>query len=262
MITSLPLNVEVFSFIAVSSRIMGFLGGMPFIGNAQIPQKFKIFLSLGLAAILLPVLPADWQPKAFVGRISTFDMMVVFFSEALFGLVIAIIVTCFVEIFVFAGQVLGRNMGYMRARVLDPSRSEQTLVTGVLFTQMFFMLFFLTNAHHGAIRFLVWSFEQSGPGEFMLNESMRIQVLQLSGQIFSIGFRIALPSFVMSMLIQLSLAFMAKFGQEFNVMFLSFSVRLAVGWIVLIGGMPILVYLAKKLVVDMIDSLVTIAGVG
>jgi flagellar biosynthesis protein FliR len=59
------MTVDLFSFIAVAARITGFLAGMPFIGEGQIPKKYKVFLALGMTVVLLPVLPAQWLPEAF-----------------------------------------------------------------------------------------------------------------------------------------------------------------------------------------------------
>jgi hypothetical protein len=58
---------------------------------------------------------------------------------------------------------------------------------------------------------------------------MADSAIELGSRIFSEGFRLSLPIFAVILTINIAMALITKFAQEFQVMMLSFPLRLAVG---------------------------------
>lgn len=144
-------------------------------------------------------------------------------------------------------------MGFSMATEIDPASGIDTPVLTIIFTQVLVIVFFALDFHHDVVRLAALSFQMIGPGQFVLENSIGENLIALGGQAIKQGFHLALPIFALMALVNLSLGFMARLGEDFPVMMLAFPVRIGLGFLVLIAMVPVLVYYCRTLAENIVD---------
>jgi flagellar biosynthetic protein FliR len=134
-----------------------------------------------------------------------------------------------------AGQILGVQAGFSLVTILDPQTQADTPVIST-FNQLVALLIFLQlNVHHWLLRGLAASFVYLPPGSVVLNLGVTTSLLQAAGSIFLVGLQIAAPVTVATMLIDVTLGFLAKASPQIPILFLGLSIKTVVALTVLSG---------------------------
>lgn len=237
---NLSLQVNVILFMALLARVMAFLAALPLFSSTNLPLRLRLGLGLALTLVLLPVLPPAWLNAPAVQDPSPWALMLLLAGEVLLGLAVAVAVRLIEEVIILAGTVMGRDLGYAMANVVDPTTMGNQPVLSGLMLQIYLLMLLATDAHHELLRVLAWTLRRFPPGSFTIGADQAETAIDFSARIFSTGFQLALPVFALLLLINISLALMSKFGQEFEVMMLSFPIRLGLGLFLLSSLVPIL----------------------
>ena len=111
---------QMLAFFLVLVRVSGIVATAPIFGSSVIPPQVKIVLSLMLALILYPFIPTI---VVFPSRPDHYIFLIA--SELLIGVVLGLIGRFLFAAVVFAGTVIGFQMGLSMANVLDPQSHEQ-----------------------------------------------------------------------------------------------------------------------------------------
>jgi flagellar biosynthetic protein FliR len=78
------------------------------------------------------------------------------------------------------------------------------------------------------------------PGHLFLKEDHMISIIETSNDIFIHSFQLALPIIAIMFLINVCMGIISRFGEDFQVLMLSFPIRLGVGLTLLISLLPII----------------------
>lgn len=260
MSLTLPGALTVVRGMTVVARVSGVLVTAPGFSSNQIPRRFRIGVALVISAVIIPTLPDSWSPAVFAGHTSPFTLALLLGAEFLMGFTVSVFVLTVVETVSFAGGTVDINAGFAMAQSVDPSGEHSGTVFSVLFSQLFIILFFTLDAHHDLIRLIAHSFRTIGPGQFALTEGIYLGVTETSAAMFSEGFRMALPVFTALLCINVAMGFIAKFGQEFNVLMLSFPIRIGTGLLVLSASIPLVVQLIRGHVGSLLEWIEALLG--
>ena len=220
--------------------------------SMHVPAKVKAGTSLIITFILLPILPENWQHSALQEYMSMWGILLIMFGEVLLGMVIALIVRLLLETIMIGGFIIDRNVGYAMARAVDPTLDSNTTIIATFMMQIFLVIFLIFDVHLDMIRLLAFSFQEVAPGSFMIKNSTKDIVFLLGSQMFSLGFKLALPVFTIILFTNIAMALMARFGQEFEVMMLSFPIRLGLGLMTISILMPVFIHIFRNMNDDMI----------
>ncbi|OGV49768.1 MAG: hypothetical protein A2X49_02835 [Lentisphaerae bacterium GWF2_52_8] len=247
MSIELPLALSVVKFVAILSRISAFMFAFPFFDSQQIPMNYKIFFSVVLSFCLMPGLPGNWSEAASFGNLDLLGLFFLIASEVILGLTISLVVLCIIEVFAFAGHVMAMDMGFLMAESIDPSTEQSSSITSQMLVQVFLVMFLIMEGHHEIIRLAAGSFETLPPGAFLVDEGMLEFLIKLGSQIFLVGMQIALPIFAVIFMSNIALGLIARFGEDFPVLDLSFAIHLGLGLIVLMAIFPIIMEICRKM---------------
>ncbi len=110
---------------------------------------------------------------------------------------------------------------------------------------IFYMSFLIIDGHHEIIRIAVGSFKVLGAGEFMLSEGIVYGAVEASSQIFRLGLKLALPVFTVILIVNIGMGLLARIGQDFPVLMLSFPIRIGLGLTILGIMFPTIISIAK-----------------
>ena len=131
-------------FILIFLRVSTMIALMPVLGDRAVPVRVKGGLSILIAALLYPSVHVD--PRA-IG----FDLVTLIFkmaSEIMIGAMIAFSVRLIFAGIQLAGELVGFQMGFSVANVIDPSNNEQVSIIAEFQYLIAILLFLGLNGHH------------------------------------------------------------------------------------------------------------------
>lgn len=226
---TLHLEAIVAAVMFAGVRIGSLMLFAPFLSSGSMPVQVKAGLTVALTALLYPVYGAVQLESSALGwvRVCT--------GEVIVGLLLGLTVQFILEAAQMAGQILGVQAGFSLVSILDPQTQADSPVISTLIQLITLLIFLQLNVHHWLLRGLAASFAYLPPGSVVLNLGVTTNLLQAAGAIWLVGLQIAAPVVVTTMLIDVTLGFLAKSSPQIPVLFLGLSIKTVVALIVLSG---------------------------
>ena len=228
-------NVIVLSLSAVRISVAFLL--LPLFTNEGVPAMVRnsMFLALALLSILI-------QPSAQVDQFSTAMWINLFAKEALIGIVIGIFFGVFLWAFEAAGVVIDMQIGASFALFFDPVVGNEVTLIGAFLSRWASFIFLasgglliMTTALLES--FVIWPLVE--PISSIRSASVALFEAELS-RFMSITLRIAGPIMVVIFIIDVAMGLINRFAQQFNVFFLSMSLKSMAAILLLIVLLPFL----------------------
>jgi len=234
----------VLGFALVLVRVGGVLAFLPIVGGRGVPASARVACVLGLALVLFPVVTPDlpavtWEPVplALLGC-----------AELLFGLLVGLSASLIFHSLRISGELVGRQMGMAMAISADPSTGVRTTVVGNFLNAVAVLTFFAINGHHVMLRALRTSFSTFPMGTFISADLARRTVVSAASGSFVLAFQLAAPLLVVTFMMSLVMALMARLAPGMNVLIFGFALRLLVGLSGLLLLTPVIVRHMGKVV--------------
>ncbi len=211
-------------FALVMVRVGFLVAFLPVFGSRLVPPMVKAASILVLTLILTPLA---------VGRVSVPENVWSFFllavPEALLGLSMAFLMRLVFAGVQFGGQLLGFQMGFGVANVIDPATGVEAPVLAQMAYLMALLLFLIFDIHHYFFLALGESLKLFPPGVLKSPKEI-FYLLVLHGEdIFRLAIKILAPAMAILLLIQIALGIVSRFVPQVNVMIVSFPLTIGVG---------------------------------
>lgn len=219
-------NLEFFVLILV--RISMFIFSAPIFSMPNLPRKVKAGLSLFLAIILFQVLP--YEPLAYQGVIGYAALVI---KEAAAGLLLGFMANICTYILGFAGNITDMEIGFSMMSTLDPVTKTQTTITSTYYTHMVMLIILGTNLHYFIITAITDSFRFVPVGAVALRANSYVIMSRFIVDYFIIGFRIVLPVFAATLLLNAVLGILAKVAPQMNMFVIGMQLKIFVGIFIL-----------------------------
>ncbi len=230
---TLHLEALVAAVMFAGVRIGGLMLFAPFFSSGSIPLQVKAGLTVALTALLYPVYGAVRLETSALAWVQVLT------GEAVVGLLLGLTLQFIMEAAQMAGQFLGVQAGFSLVTILDPQTQADTPVIST-FNQLLALLIFLElNVHHWLLRALAASFVYLPPGSVILNLKVTTSLLQAAGAIWLVGLQIAAPVVVATLLIDVTLGFLAKSSPQIPILFLGLSIKTVVALTILSGTLMV-----------------------
>jgi flagellar biosynthetic protein FliR len=225
-------------FLLVFFRVAGVMMIAPVFGSQTVPASLKIFLSLVLALLFFPLVQG--QGAAVPADAGALAMAVA--GELAVGLLIGFAAALLFAGVQFGGHLIDQELGLQQANLLDPVLNEQISIMGQFKVMLATLVWLLINGHHLLIRSISDSFRAVPLMGLRFSEGAALHLSDtMMRDFFRMGIGIAAPALVTLFLITIAMAFMARTAPEMNVFALSFTLRLAVGIVVIALGVGLFV---------------------
>ena len=243
-------------FLLILFRISAFMLSAPIFGSPYLPTRAKIGLSLLLSVILLPIV----EKANFSAPTQLFTYGIVVFKEVMVGVIIgyaARLVFAGVEL---AGQLMGIQMGFGMANVLDPEQQTQRSVIAQFQGIMAILIFLTINGHHWLLMALAKTFEIIPLSGFAYSADTMAVLLKMSGDIFVVAFKIGAPVIVTLFLTNAMLGVLAKAIPQMHVFMMSFPLTIIIGLLTMAASLQMLGYLLQNIFHQMQNDIATLIG--
>ncbi|HZE95852.1 MAG TPA: flagellar biosynthetic protein FliR [Planctomycetota bacterium] len=226
-------------FLLVLFRVTGVMMVAPVFGSKTVPVPVKIFLSLVLALLFFPIVRGRGGPA--VPMDATLLTLAVAWELAV-GFLLGFAAMLLFTAVQFGGHLIDQELGLQQANLLDPMLNEQISIVGQFKVLLATLIYLLINGHHLLVTALSDSFRSIPLMGLRFSEGAALHLSDtLMRDVFRMAVEIAAPVLVTLFLITIAMAFMARTAPEMNVFALSFTLRVAVGFVVIALGVGVFV---------------------
>ena len=231
---TVPL-IQIQTFILIFLRVSAITMSIPIFSQKSIPLLFKAGLAFSLSIILLPSIKLE--NIHYFNEIIPFGIEVI--QEIMLGIIIGLSVRLIFTGIQLAGQIIGFQMGFAIANILDPLTSDQLPIIAQFYNLIALMIFLTINAHHWLFRALVESFRLIPPFTFHLDNSFVTHLMSLTSYMFIIAIKIAAPVMVVLLLTSVAFGLIARTVPQMNVFVVAMPLKILIGLLFIIFTLPI-----------------------
>ena len=220
------LQGKVALWLLVMVRITGLMATLPGLGQERIPLPIRTSLTILMAVILTPVIPAV---KTIPNDM--WQMLGLMVAELAAGVLLGLFVSWIIEAVSFAGHLMDMQMGFSFVQFLDPSSARTTSISGSVLMQLTLLFVFISGLHHQMILALVESYRIVPIGSGLPGNPL--QIVTMTGQMLTRGLQLAFPVLLTLFFIDVLEGISGRFMPQLQLMQLAFPVKIAAGLAVL-----------------------------
>jgi len=213
-------------FVLVLFRLAGLFVVAPLLSSTVIPPRFKMLITMMLAAVVYPVLPRALQtpPTLDVGVL--LPMIV---AEALIGFVIGVLAAVPLLCLEASGTLMGQQMGFGLARIYNPELDAEVDLLGQLMFWLGFGGFLVAGGLDHLIGAVVSTFQRVPIGGSSLIAAPLDGFTGLLQSGLELALRVSAPVTAIILLLVIIFAIIGKTMPQMNVMNIAFTFKVAAG---------------------------------
>lgn len=213
-------------FALILARVTAFVAVLPLFGGKSAPNVLKVGLS-----VLLTIFLAHYAPPPVLGpqRGSVVLAVLLLAREVLCGAALGLAVRLIYSAVQQGGILIGRQMGFYMASIVDPSTDQQTQPLGMFFEVLFMLLFFAAGGHHLLLRTIARSFQVLPAAGAIDFGALTTAVLAAGSSMLLFALKLAAPMLAAFLILAVVLGVLARVLPEMNVLLTSLPLRVAVG---------------------------------
>lgn len=219
-------NLEFFLLILV--RMSGFIFSAPFYSLSNVPRRVQIGLSVFISIILFESL--NVTKLEYTGVIGYAGLVIIEFAV---GLIMGYMMSICIYILNFAGQLIDMEIGFSMVNVMNPTANMTTTVTGNLYTYFVMLVLLASDLHRYILKAMLDAFTFIPVGKAVFDTSIYTVMVTFMKDYFVIGFRIILPIFAATLLVNVVLGVLAKVAPQMNMFVIGMQLKVFVGLILL-----------------------------
>lgn len=217
-------------YLLILMRIASFMSVAPFFGQTNTPMRLKVGFSILISYIIYMLVPLE---EAIPEYSTTIAYATLIIKESITGLLIGFSAFICNTILQFSGKMMDMEIGMSMAQMFDPVTQSQVGLTGTLYSYLVFFLMLVSNMHIYLLSAVVDSFQFVPIGEIGIGDDLYKTVVGFITNYFIIGFRIILPVFAMTLILNCVLGIMAKVAPQMNMFAVGVQFKVIVGLLVM-----------------------------
>ncbi|HEY1757490.1 MAG TPA: flagellar biosynthetic protein FliR [Bryobacteraceae bacterium] len=223
-----------YAFLLVLARVSGIFIFVPLPGIKAGPEVARAVLSLGLTLALV----SRW-PVVDAAAVNVMLMAGWILAEAAMGIAVGLAVAFLAEGFQMGAQIISLQAGYTFATTIDPTSGADSEVLLTIAQLAAGLLFFAAGLDRQIMLAVAHSLSSQAPGHLEISPSMVNLVIQAGSSIFATGFRLVLPLLSLLLMVEISMALMARLNAQLHLMLLSRPIKMLLAlqlfaWLLLI----------------------------
>ena len=229
---NLTFNYEtLLFFLLIFVRVTGFVAVAPFIGgtNTGVNQIARIGFSFMLSIMLLPVVPLT---ELNYNSVAGYAVIVI--REVFVGIVIGFAAQVCMQATSFAGQIADMMTGLSMATTMDPTSGESVTITATMYNQVIMVMMIISGMYRYLIAAVADSYQWIPVNGAVMREDLFMSsLLDFMKDFFVIGFRVALPVFIVTFVVNMVLGVLAKVAPQMNMFSVGIQIKILVGYVIM-----------------------------
>lgn len=229
-------------FLLVFARVASFVFIAPFFGMKNTPNMAKIAVSFFTAILLFGTIP----DKSISSYHTVWGFGTLVMKEVLVGLIIGYGAEMCTMIVTFAGRIVDTETGMAMASQMDPTTQQNTTLSGLIYQYTIMLILMVTGLYQYLIRALAETFILIPvDGVVFHTDALLDTMVKFMGDFVIIGFRIAMPIFIVMTLINSVLGILAKISPQMNMFAVGMQLKVITGLSILFLTMKMLPYVSE-----------------
>ena len=216
-------------FILILMRMASFVFAAPFFNTANTPKRLRVGLAFFLSIIVYTLHP-DMNVE-YNGLIEYAGLVVI---ESVVGILLGAMASFCVQIIQFAGKLVDMDIGISMAQIMDPTTKVQVGIMGNFYYYMLMLLLIVSGLHQYMVAEIIETYNVIPIGGVKFGMSVYTTVLNFMSDYFVIGFRIELPIFAATLLLNCILAIIARVAPQMNMFVVGMQLKIFVGIFVIL----------------------------
>jgi flagellar biosynthetic protein FliR len=220
-----PFHLETYvaPAMCVGARVSGWMIFTPFLGHAALPAPVKAGLTIALTILLFPIVTVGTAASIYPGPL-------VIAGELGVGMIMGMCLQLVFEGIQLGGQVIGTQLGFSMANMIDPMSQVETTVVPVFHQTIALLIFLGLDVHLRLVQALARSFHYLPAGTAFTMLPPAPQLCRAAAGMWLVALEIAAPVMLATMLTDVTLAFLSRTSPQLPVMLVGFSVKALLGF--------------------------------
>ncbi len=247
----IPLDIavpQVIGFMLVVARLSGLFLIAPVFSSPMIPPRIKLMALLALAATLTPIV-ATAAPTVPTGIL---PLLIAMATESIIGFALGFSVAIVFSAVQVGASLIDTSIGFSMANIIDPLNNAQASVLGSFYSLVATLAFLAVNGHHWLLAGFKRSYDTIALGATPDIEQMMSNLFLTFGSLFAMAFQIAAPVLITLLLVDVVLGIVARVVPQMNVFFVGIPLKIGVGLIAVIIGLPTFTGFLERRVSDVV----------
>lgn len=239
------LNSEqILAFILVFLRIGSMLIMIPVLGESTTPARVKAGLAFLVSLLVYPTVGADLSALQSQGDLHTLAAAMV--GEVMIGITLGFAAKIVFAGIQFAGDVIGVQMGFSIANVIDPVSRVQTSLMSEFQYLIAALVYLAIDAHHTFLYAIADSYRIVAPFGYGFSAPLMEALISFSSGLFSVAVKISAPVMAVLLFTNVALGIVARTVPQINVFIVGFPLQIAAGLFFVGLTVPIFIKLVQR----------------
>lgn len=239
--------VKVQAIALLFARVVAIIWLAPIFGSSTIPNTVKAGFSLILTFITYPLI--NMENVVFLGTI--LELFFGIMKEAVIGMIIGYTAIMIFSAVRLTGMLLGRQMGFAIANVVDPLTNQQMSVVAHMLYFITVLTFLGANMHHFFIKAIVRSLEIIPLGKFAPSGDLMRYIITLTSGLFEVAVKLGGPLIAILLVVSAAMGIVSKTVPQLNILIAGMPIRIGVGLIGFLIMVPVYTGVLQRLFVVM-----------
>jgi flagellar biosynthetic protein FliR len=233
------LNIPLDAFygvLLIFLRVAAIVFSAPVLDTATIPVVFKAGLAFAVSILLLPVVDA----VVTVRDLSLMAFVIGVFSEIAIGVTIGLSMKLLFTGIQLAGQIVGYQMGFAVANVVDPATSAQIPILAQFYNLTAMLVFLSINAHHMFFSALVDSYTILPPLSIHISPQLVETMMRLAANMFVVAIKVGAPLIAVMLMVSVALGLVARTVPQIHIFIVAMPLKIIIGLVFMVIVTPYL----------------------
>lgn len=245
---------QIEAFLLIFIRVGAILMTLPIFGSKRLSRRIKIGFVFAVSLTLYPVV--DLSGINF--PLNTVTLIPCIVGEIIIGAILGLTASLIFAGVQLSGQLVGFQMGFAIARVIDPVSGIQASILSTFENIVAVLIFLSLNAHHFFIKAISSSFQLIPPLGLNLSGNLMWLVLDLSGNMFILAIKIGAPVIAILLFTSVAFGIVARTVPQVHIMIVAFPLKISIGLLFIALSFPFFSFVLSKEFLGLEKSIIQI----
>jgi flagellar biosynthesis protein FliR len=218
--------------VLVMVRLSGLMVFAPVFSSPAIAPRIKVGFVFAMTILLAPAI------AAVPGARPVLDIRALL-GELGVGLLFGLSLMLLNEALTFAGTLLGLQFSFSLVNLLDPNSMIQTAVLGQMLGWLGILVILGSGLDRSLLAAIVRSFSAVPVGQAVIQAKTGVALVIMASGIFLAGLQLAAPVMAAALLVEVTIALVARLSPQLPAMIVSIPLKTMVSYAVLIASLAV-----------------------